>query len=367
LIIIALLAAPIAAAAGEVVQLNAAALSRAGVLTRPVLERSFGEQFRIVGEVVRSPGTTLTIKTPVQARVEQFLVSPGDAVHRSDPLLMLHSHEVHALEGDVLSLREQWRLAKSRLEAGEQLYELEGISRIELDQRAQNAMAAEIAYHRAEHELQDLGFDDADIERLFERNQTEGKLTIRAPSDGVVLEMSVQRHQWTEAFEPLIVLGNPRDLELEVKIQPSDAARVGTGDIIDFVPVGRTEEAGRARVLTPIPRVDLMTRTVTVRAAIMESATQLFPGVFVEGTLTHGDARRSLSVPESAVIRLGGGDYVFIATGESGGFEARSVELGRFNGTRYEILTGLSADEQVAVEGVFLLKSALLEQQGSEE
>jgi len=181
-----------------------------------------------------------------------------------------------------------------------------------------------------------------------------------------VLEMAVQRHQWTQSFEPLLVLGDPNRLELQVRIPPSDASRVGTGDRIDFVPVGRPELSSRARVLTSIPRVDPVTRTVAIRAEILETPEPLFPGVFIEGTLIHGEARESLSVPESAVIRIGGADYVFVQMETAGHFEARPVVLGRFNGSRYEVEQGVAAEEQVAVQGVFFLKSTLLQAEGGE-
>jgi len=258
------------------------------------------------------------------------------------------------------------RLARSRKDAGEELYALEGISRIELEQRNQEAMAAEILYELARHELEDLDFREDEIAATERRGTVDGKLTVRAPADAVVLEMTVQQHQWTQTFEPLMVLGDPARLELRVRISPSDASRVGIGDPIDFVPVGRPGASGEARVLTPIPTVDPVTRTVAVRAEIVTTSEPLFPGVFIEGMLTRGESSRSLSVPESAVIRIGGSDYVFVSLPEPGTFEARPVELGRFNGTRYEIERGLTPEEQVAVQGVFFLKSALLQGRGEE-
>ena len=98
---------PSPAPAQETVQLDAAEMNRAGVLVRPVLERPFGEQVPIVGEVVRSPGTTLTVKTPVSARVIEQYVAPGDRVRAGDPLMVIHSHEIHALQGDLLRTREE--------------------------------------------------------------------------------------------------------------------------------------------------------------------------------------------------------------------------------------------------------------------
>jgi cobalt-zinc-cadmium efflux system membrane fusion protein len=362
---IALLAAT-SLQAQEWVHLDAVSMNRAGVLVRPVLLRAFGEQVPIFGEVVRSPGTTLTVKTPMEGRVLDLLVSPGDAVATGDPLIVIHSHEIHARQAELLTRREELRLALYRKEAGEELYALEGISRIELEQRRQEAMSARIGYDLVRHELQDLGFSEEELAELEQHGEADGKLTVRASTDGRVLEMAVQRHQWTQTFEPLMVLGDPGRLELQVRIPPSDASRVAIGDRIDFVPVGRPESAGTGQVLTPIPTVDPTTRTVAVRAEILSTPEPLFPGVFIEGMLIHGESRSSLSVPESAVIRIGGSDYVFVSLSEPGGFEARPVELGRFNGTRYEVLRGLSEEEEVAVQGVFFLKSALLQGRGEE-
>ena len=63
-------------------------------------------------------------------------------------------------------------------------------------------------------------------------------------------------------------------------------------------------------------------------------------------------------------LRFGASDYVFVRTGPNT-FEARPVHLGRYNGTRYEIMEGVTTDEEVVVEGVFFLKSILVK--GSSE
>jgi RND family efflux transporter MFP subunit len=258
------------------------------------------------------------------------------------------------------------RLARSRWQSGQQLYELEGISRQELDRRKQEALVAEIEYEELHHELEDLGFSETDLTRLRERMQPLGRLTIRAPADGVVLEMSVQQHEWTQAFKPLLVLGHPDALELRVRLQPTDAAHVSYGDPIEFSPVGERSGPGQARVLTPIPKVDPVTRTVAIRAEILSTQTPLLPGMFVDGVVIGSGSSRALSVPESAVIRIGGDDVVFVSGREENTFEPRPVRLGRFRNKRYEVVEGLTPGEQIVVQGVFLLKSALLASEESE-
>lgn len=361
LTVLLFLASP--AFAQQEVRLKAAAQARAGIVSRPVLERAFGERISVIGEVVRAPGTTLTVKTTVDGRVAELLVSPGKPVQAGEGLMRIHSHEIQALEGDLLKAIDAHRLAKSRLAAGEQLLEIGGISRLEVDQRRQQAMSAKIQMERIRHELVDLGYRESDVQAAIERQRPEGYLTIASPVAGVVLELDVHSQEWFVAFDPLVVIGDPTRLELEVQIAPTEFDLVDQGDLIEFVPVGRTDLIGRARVLTRIPMVDPVTRTVTVRAAIEHADTRLVPGLYVQGQLLRGASRAAPSVPEKAVIRIGHGDYVFVRR-NSELFEAREVKLGQWNGQRYEIKSGVAPGEEVVVQGVFFLKSVLVTGEG---
>ncbi len=344
---------------GEVLTLDAAAQARAGIVTRPVRERAFGESFRVLGLVVRTPGSMSTVKTILEGRVTEINVAPGDSVREGQVLLELHSHALHGMQGEMMQSYNQLKLAESRVEAGRILLELEGISSLELQQREQQAFAARLAFELAKSELLDLGIDEEESLRILEEGSPDSHLPVRAPSDGVVLELYVQQHEWVQAFDSLVDLGNPNQMELQLQIPPDQASGVTMGDAVEFVPVGRPETVGHARVISRVPQVDPTTRTVTIRARIEGRKEELFPGIFVEGQLVLGGVRNSPSVPESAVTRFGSTDYVFVRTGPET-FEARPVQLGRFNGTRYEISEGVSLDEEVVVEGVFFLKSVLV-------
>jgi cobalt-zinc-cadmium efflux system membrane fusion protein len=348
-----------APASGEVLTLDTASQARAGIVTRPVRERAFGESFRIVGQVVRTPGSKSTVKSILEGRVAVINVAPGDAVQEGQVLLELHSHALHGMQGEMMRAYEQLKLSESRVEAGRKLLELEGISRLELQQREQQALAARLDFELAKSELLDLGIDEEESLKILDGGSPDTHLPVRAPSDGVVLELYVQRHEWVQAFDSLVDLGNPLQMELQLQIPPDQASGVAMGDTVEFVPVGRPETAGNARVISRVPQVDPTTRTVTIRARIEGPKQELFPGVFVEGQLVQGGVRNSPSVPEAAVTRFGSTDYVFVRTGPET-FEARPVRLGRFNGTRYEILEGVTLDEEVVVEGVFFLKSVLV-------
>ena len=365
LAVIVLAAAAGSANASEVVTLDAAAQGRAGIVVRPAETRTFGNTVRVIGQVVRSPGTTVTVKAVLDGRVESVHVAPGDRVGAGDLLAVLHSHDLLSMQGELLRADGQARLADSRLQAGRQLFALDGISRQELELREQTALSAALDLAAAREEMTDLGVAGETVERLLAEQRTDPHLPVRAPLDGVVLELLVQQHEWIQAYAPLLVLGDPHRVELELQLPPDLAASVGPGDPVEFAPVGHPGMTGLAEVVTRVPEVDPTTRTVRVRGRITQGAPDLFPGVFVEGTLSHGQPRETPSVPESAVIRLGATDVVFVRTSPTS-FELRPVRLGVFDGSHFEVLDGIAPDAEVVVQGVFYLKSALVKGTGEE-
>jgi len=352
--------------ASQTVRLTAEEQTRAGTVVRPVTERSFGDQFRVVGQVVRSPGSTVPVKVVVPGRIEKILATPGTRVKAGQPVFLMHSHALHGLQADYLRAGEQLRLAEIRVEAGRKLLELEGISRLELEERQQRAFAARLELDATRAELMDLGYTKAELEEIESRRNPDPHLTIRAPAGGVVLELGVEPQEWVQAYRLLMVIGDPSRVELELQIPPDQASSVGKGDPVEFNPAARPGAVGHAVVVTSVPQVDPTTRTIVIRAAITDSATTLVPGVFVEGSLTHGVSRTAPFVPESAVTRLEGRDVIFVRTGAEL-FESRPVELGQADGEVYEVKAGLGPGDEVVVQGVFFLKSAILKEAGGEE
>ena len=306
-----------------------------------------------------------SLKTIAGGRVEDLVVAPGDLVQRGQTVVTLHSHEMLTMQSELLLALDQVRMAERKLDAGEELFALDGISRLELERREQDSLSARLRYSTLREEILDHGFPEHSLENIIADQTLDPHLPVTSPVDGVVLEVSVQEQEWVQSFAPLMVVGDPARTELEVQLAPDQAASVAEGDPVEFAPVGRPEVLGRATVITRVPQIDPATRTVLIRARIDSDASSFFPGAFVEASLITGSARTSLAIPRSAVISFQGKDIVFVATGPDE-FTVRPVTLGQVQGETYEVARGLTAGDEIAVEGVFLLKSALLKSEGGE-
>lgn len=352
--------------AADVVRLSAEQRARAGIEVAEVTEADFSSRLQAVGMVVRSPGSTLTLKTIAGGRVESLEVAPGDRVVRGQPVVMLHSHELLTMQSETLMALDRVKLTEQRLEAGKELLAIDGISRIELERREQEALSARLRYSTLREELLDHGVPEHTLEQVLQGKRLDPHLPVTSPVDGVVLEVHVQEQEWVQPYAPLLVVGDPARIELELQLAPDQARSVAVGDPVEFAPVGRSDERGRATVITRVPQIDPATRTIRIRARIDEDVASCFPGAFVEATVSHGAVRRSLVVPRSAVISVGGGDVVFVASGADE-FTVRPVKLGQRDGDRYEVVEGLAAGEKIAVAGVFLIKSSLVKGEGGED
>jgi membrane fusion protein (multidrug efflux system) len=95
-------------------------------------------------------------------------------------------------------------------------------------------------------------------------------------------------------------------------------------------------------------RVDMNTRSVTVRALLANDDGALKPGMFLNVTLAN-DEREALVIPEEALSPEAERQYVYVVA--DGKVSRREVRIGgRLPGT-VEVLAGLTAGERVIVEG----------------
>lgn len=356
-------------AAAAVVELAEDERTRVGVRVEALESAEMPKTFRVVGQVARSPGATHPLRSLVDGRVETIHVAPGDRVRAGEALVAMHSHTLHQLQAELLEAVQELRLAETRLEAGRQLDELEGISRVELDRRRQLAFKARLAVDAAKIELADLGFPADAIAELEALDgvipETHADLVVRAPVSGVVLSLDVSPQAWVREYEPLLLIGDPDRLELALEMAPAAAAQVRAGDLVEFRPVGQAGPPLRARVITQLPEVSPESRTMTLRAELLTRDDTLVPGLFVEGTLASASAAGAgFRVPESAVTRLADRDHVFVEE-RVGVYRAQPVTLGAFEQGGYEVRSGLAPGDRVVISGAFLLKSKL-QQQGSE-
>lgn len=194
-------------------------------------------------------------------------------------------------------------------------------------------------------------------------------VAIRAPTDGVVLSLEGASARPVQPGAPLMTLGDPTDLEIEVDLLSADAVRVTEGAAAHVTRWGGPEVlTARVRRIEPqaftrVSALGIEEQRVRLHLTLL-SPPEARPGlgdryrVFVQVVVWSDDP--VLQLPVSALFRHGQGWAVFRA--EAGRAVLTPVVIGQRMEAQVQILEGLGAGDQVvAFPGSRIADGTLIE------
>jgi membrane fusion protein, multidrug efflux system len=185
--------------------------------------------------------------------------------------------------------------------------------------------------------------------------------TIRAPITGRTGSVALKRGNVVKAVDtaaavlPLVTITQLRPIYVALTVPELYLADLRTamaeGPVPVVVTVPSQAQAPVAGTLTFIDnQVDVATGTISLKAKFPNDDDRLWPGQFVNVTLTLGMQENAVVVP-SAAIQVGpNGPYVFVIRQDST-VELRLVKPERIVGGKTVVAEGMAAGERVVVDG----------------
>jgi len=180
--------------------------------------------------------------------------------------------------------------------------------------------------------------------------------TIRSPINGRVLRVFQESSAVVSAGTPLLELGDPHDLEVEIDVLSRDAVKIRAGAQVLLEHWGGPNVLqGRVRLVEPsaftkISTLGVEEQRVNVIVDLLDppqDRTSLGDGFRVEARIIVQEAADVLKAPTSALFRVGQWWAVFRVNDRVA--RQQLVQLGLQNGLEAEVLEGLSVGDQVVV------------------
>jgi HlyD family secretion protein len=181
-------------------------------------------------------------------------------------------------------------------------------------------------------------------------------IAIRAPVAGRVLKIPRKSEGTVSTGQPLLEIGDPRALEVEVDVLSADAVRIPPHARVIFERWGgEAPLEGAVRVIEPagftkVSALGVEEQRVWVIVALTSPAAQwqrLGDGYRVEASFVLWEANDVLQIPASALFRDGDRWAVFVV--EEGKAIKRHVKIGQRNGLSAQVVSGINAGEQLIV------------------
>ncbi|MBA3341473.1 MAG: efflux RND transporter periplasmic adaptor subunit [Gemmatimonadaceae bacterium] len=345
------------------VEFSAAQLTHSRVKWNAVVQSSMSGLVEVPGQLVANDDRTARLAAPVQARVIAVHVSPGDRVAGGGRLVTLQSPEASMAQADLGKARAELTsrraaavYAKSAKDRAERLLALKAIPRqdyeraIADDELARAGVAQAISeLRRSQSNASQLGID-----------VRAGTMTLRSPIGGVVTTRDVAAGAVVSAGAPLITVTDPSSLWLTVALPEGSASAVRVGAALRFTVPTAPRDTFTARIQSVSASFDPTTRSLPVRGVVSNPGGRLRPEMFARVWVESGTPQLTITIPESAVQRLGNKNVVFVAHPAADGgvrFERREVELSAPAGARLPVARGLKLGELIVTEGAYVVKA----------
>lgn len=208
------------------------------------------------------------------------------------------------------------------------------------DQAAADVAQAKATLARRKLDLQFASVEAPIAGRIDQALVSEGALV--SPTDATPMariqqidQVYVDVRQSASILDALRQQAGSATPELSVEILGSDGKPLGM----------------RGRILFSGIEVDAGTGDVLLRVLVDNPQRRLLPGLYVQARIPRAHYPAALSVPQQAVSRTAGQASVWVVDAQ-GQVQAVPIELGELVERRYRVVSGLSAGQQVVIEGI---------------
>ena len=309
----------------SVISVDPVTIQTMGVRTAKVTRGPLNRIIRTVGIVDYNETALADVTTKFRGWIEKLYVdSTGKAVRKGEPLFDIYSPELYSAQNEYVSAL------------------ISGAPGMKISARLKLAL---------------FDVSDAQIAELERTRTPQRTLRVNAPIDGIVVEKLVVQGQMVEAGMKLYRLADLSLVWVQAQVYEEDLNYLKLGQEAEVVLSYLPDRKFKGRITYVYPTVDEKTRTAHVRMEFHNPGLFLKPGMFATVEVRAELDPSVLLVPDSAVLRSGEKNTVFVAL-EQGKFEPRVVTLGpRAENNMYQALGGLKEGEPVVTSAQFMLDS----------
>ncbi len=343
------------------VKLAPAVIAAADVRTEPVREETLAVTLALPGELVADPDRTARIASPVAGRIERVLLQEGKAVAKGDPLAVIRVPDLDRIRASYAATLGKAKAARANAVRLKELFEHRLASEQSYLDAASAADALELEAGATLAQLSALG--------LGAGKAAPSALTLRAPISGVIIMRKAVVGQPVTAEQVIADIVDLSELWFLGRVFEKDLGRLHVHAKAEVLLNAYPKEHFEGAVEYIGQQVDPVARTVTARIRLENRADLLRVGLFGTAYVSTSEPEPrgpTLVVPRSALTEIAGKSVVFVRQADQD-FELHELTLGDSAAGKVQVLAGLREGEQVAVDGVFTLKSAVLKSTIAEE
>jgi cobalt-zinc-cadmium efflux system membrane fusion protein len=315
------------------------------------------------GRIEANPNRVSKIALPVAGRIRSVLVGLGDSVRENQPIILIDSSEIPALqssyrraEADISQAQAALTRADADLQRVRDLFQNKAIAQKEVIAAESETARAQAALAQAEATRDEI------VQRLgilgIEPGGADQTVVVRATVSGKVVDISVAAGEYrNDTSQPVMTLADLSTVWVAADVPESAIRLIQIGEAVSITLSAFPDRTFTGRVKKIGDRVDVETRTIKVRAELQNLRGELRPDMFAQIRSNHG-ARELPTVPAEAVLQQEGKNIVYIERAP-GQFQEVLVTIASRGTEGVAIASGIHPGDRVVTGGAMLLRAAV--------
>jgi cobalt-zinc-cadmium efflux system membrane fusion protein len=331
-------------------------------------------KLELSGRTAYDPDTLFKVRPRFDTLVQKVFVTRGTRVKTGDPLVELYSTDLASAKSDFQVKYVQWRHDRNLYDLREKLVQTGAISQQLWVDTQNDEQKSHLDYNLALDKLQVYEVPKDEIDPLLERLRDKGKdinpahfgdvsekakMTLRAKTDGIVIDRQVVPFNFYETGSELMVIAPLDHLWVLANVFELDQDKVQVKQTLE-IQFPFLEQTIKGEVQYVANEVSKDTRAVQVRATIPNPEGRLKADMLVKAILDIPPLPGQTVIPRLAMVAINGENFVFVHQGRATArgpdkFERRKIIVAQERIDHVVVKSGLKPGEQVVTNGSLIL------------
>lgn len=301
--------------------------------------------------------TTIPVNTEFSGYISEIFVTEGQPVKAGQPLLKLQQTSGSIRDSNsestanqetqaAQSSQDNYNRALQEFNRYQKLYELGGISRVQLENAKSRLQLAQEGL---------AGSQSSAPSTTATTIKSNGAATIEAPIDGTVTGLIASSGKMMQAGQQLMALGSGQELEIVIRVEQPDLYLVNLG-ILATLEVANQTITGQVSHIYPAVETNKISAFMVHIKPLNKLDGALKPGMPANVRIDTGNSATVLAVPTAAVLQDDQGQK-FIYVVDNGIAIRQQVSIGETIGEFTEVTSNISSESMVITSHINEIKN----------
>ncbi|MBG9377322.1 efflux RND transporter periplasmic adaptor subunit [Panacibacter sp. DH6] len=291
----------------NLVVLDSIQLKNAGIVTGQPQVQDIHNTIRVNGTVDVPPQSLVSVSFPLGGYLKATSLLPGYPVHKGQVIATMEDQSYVQLQQDYLTAKARMEYLSADVERQKELSDADATSRKNYQLVASDFKTQQAIIRSLEEKLRIININP----QTLTVNSMSRMVPVYSPINGYVTQVNVNIGKYVNPSDVMFELVNPDDIHAAITVFEKDITVFRKGMQGKVALTDKPGEWFDVEVILVTKNID-ESRAGLVHCHFENPRHDLLPGMFLTGVFEI-DGKAATVVPEEAVVRYMGKQYVFIA------------------------------------------------------